>query len=42
MLAEETRHMLLSGEFVWDEYQGTYLKDWAAPAVNIVELSKQR
>jgi hypothetical protein len=32
-LAEETRHILLSGEFVWDEYQGTGMKDWAAPAV---------
>lgn len=32
-LAEETRHILLSGEFVWDEYQGIDMKDWAAPAV---------
>jgi hypothetical protein len=32
-LAEETRNILLSGEYVWDEYQATELKDWAAPAI---------
>ncbi len=32
-LAEETRNMLLSGEYVWNEYAQTKLEDWAAPAV---------
>ncbi|GLV54338.1 hypothetical protein KDH_11860 [Dictyobacter sp. S3.2.2.5] len=32
-LAEETRNILLSGEYVWDEYQETGLRDWAAPAI---------
>lgn len=32
-LSSDTRNMLLSGEYVWDEYQNTELKDWAAPAV---------
>lgn len=33
-LAEETRNILLSGAYVWDEYKQTpTLKDWAAPAV---------
>ncbi|GHO49642.1 hypothetical protein KSX_78050 [Ktedonospora formicarum] len=32
-LAEETRHILLSGEYVWDEYEKSGLKDWAAPAI---------
>jgi len=32
-LAEETRNILLSGEFVWQEYEQTDLIDWAAPAV---------
>jgi hypothetical protein len=32
-LEPETRHMLISGEYVWDEYQKSDLDDWAAPAV---------
>lgn len=32
-LHEETRHMLLSGEYVWLEYLHANLKDWAAPAI---------
>jgi len=32
-LAEETRNILLSGAYVWDEYKQTVLNDWAAPAV---------
>jgi len=32
-LAPETRHILLSGEYVWHEYTQTGLDDWAAPAI---------
>lgn len=34
-LGEDVREMLLSGEYVWQEYQqlGDQLADWAAPAV---------
>jgi hypothetical protein len=32
-LEPETRHILVSGEYVWDECQGAKLDDWAAPAV---------
>lgn len=32
-LAKETRAMLLSAAYVWDEYQRTALDDWAAPAI---------
>ena len=33
-LSEETRNILLSGEYVWNEYQQTpTLADWAAPAI---------
>src|SRR5947209_3422212 len=32
-LAEETRNILLSGTYVWNEYQQTTLSDWAAPAI---------
>ncbi len=32
-LAEETRNILLSGAYVWDEYKQTTLNDWAAPAI---------
>lgn len=32
-LTEETRNILLSGEYVWQEYQTTDLQDWAAPAI---------
>jgi hypothetical protein len=32
-LTEETRHILLSGEYVWQEYQDADLQDWAAPAI---------
>lgn len=32
-LAAETRGMLVSGEYVWYEYQQSSLDDWAAPAV---------
>lgn len=32
-LTEETRNILLSGEYVWQEYQNTDLQDWAAPAI---------
>jgi hypothetical protein len=32
-LAEETRDILISGEYVWGEYEGAELKDWAAPAI---------
>lgn len=32
-LAAETRRMLVSGEYVWYEYQEGTLDDWAAPAV---------
>jgi hypothetical protein len=32
-LAPETRNILISGEYVWDEYRDAKLDDWAAPAV---------
>ncbi|EFH84758.1 hypothetical protein [Ktedonobacter racemifer] len=32
-LESETRFILISGEYVWDEYQRSQLDDWAAPAV---------
>lgn len=32
-LAAETRSMLLSGEYVWQEYRQAYLDDWAAPSI---------
>ena len=32
-LAEETRNILLSGAYVWDEYKQSTLNDWAAPAI---------
>jgi hypothetical protein len=32
-LAQEARHMLVSGEYVWYEYSKTELNDWAAPAI---------
>jgi len=32
-LAEETRNILLSGAYVWNEYKQTKLDDWAAPAI---------
>ena len=32
-LAEETRRMLVSGEYVWYEYSQAQLEDWAAPAI---------
>jgi hypothetical protein len=32
-LAAETRKMLVSGEYVWYEYQESTLDDWAAPAI---------
>ena len=32
-LSEESRRMLLSGEYVWQEYSQTTLDDWAAPAI---------
>ena len=32
-LAQETRDILLSGEYVWHEYSQANLEDWAAPAV---------
>lgn len=32
-LAKETRDILISGEYVWDEYDDTNLQDWAAPAI---------
>lgn len=32
-LASETRNMLLSGEYVWYEYEHASLDDWAAPAI---------
>jgi hypothetical protein len=32
-LTEETRNILLSGAYVWDEYKQTMLNDWAAPAI---------
>jgi hypothetical protein len=32
-LTKETRDILLSGAYVWDEYKQTALDDWAAPAV---------
>lgn len=32
-LAETTRHALISGEYVWQNYQKVELQDWAAPAI---------
>lgn len=32
-LSEKTRKMLVSGEYVWYEYQESTLGDWAAPAI---------
>jgi hypothetical protein len=32
-LAETTRHALISGEYVWQNYQAVDLHDWAAPAI---------
>ncbi|MBC8161909.1 MAG: hypothetical protein H7Z42_11895 [Roseiflexaceae bacterium] len=32
-LSEVSRRMLLSGEYVWQEYSQTTLEDWAAPAI---------
>ncbi len=32
-LAEETRNILLSGEYVWHEYAQAQLEDWAAPVI---------
>jgi hypothetical protein len=32
-LEQETQNILISGEYVWDEYQNIHLADWAAPAV---------
>ncbi len=32
-LAETTRHALISGEYVWQNYQKAELQDWAAPAI---------
>jgi hypothetical protein len=32
-LSEETRNILLSGAYVWDEHKQTTLDDWAAPAI---------
>jgi hypothetical protein len=32
-LAETTRHALISGEYVWGNYQDAELQDWAAPAI---------
>jgi hypothetical protein len=32
-LESETHNILISGEYVWDEYQNIQLDDWAAPAV---------
>jgi hypothetical protein len=32
-LAETTRHSLVSGEVVWQHFQGTAVEDWAAPAI---------
>jgi hypothetical protein len=35
-LPEEVRNMLISGEFVWDEFHSTTIQDWAACAVQYV------
>ncbi|GAC1631521.1 MAG: hypothetical protein NVS4B9_23780 [Ktedonobacteraceae bacterium] len=32
-LLEETRNSLISGEYVWQNYQEVTLQDWAAPAI---------
>jgi len=32
-LEEMTRHALVSGEYVWEQYQEVELQDWAAPAI---------
>jgi hypothetical protein len=32
-LADKTRDMLVSGEYVWYEYSDSNLNDWAAPAI---------
>jgi hypothetical protein len=32
-LAQETQKMLISGEYVWQEYLQSSLDDWAAPAI---------
>ncbi len=32
-LADETRRILVSGEYVWQEYMHSPLDDWAAPAI---------
>lgn len=35
-LADDVRNMLISGEFVWNEFQRSTVKDWAACAVQYV------
>jgi hypothetical protein len=35
-LPEDVRHMLLSGEYVWNEFQQAGVQDWAACAVQYV------
>ena len=32
-LTRDVRDMLISGEYVWQEYQQTTIADWAAPAI---------
>jgi hypothetical protein len=35
-LPEDVRNMLISGEFVWSDFQGSTVEDWAACAVQYV------
>ena len=35
-LGDDVRNMLISGEFVWNEFQRSTVKDWAACAVQYV------
>lgn len=37
-LSETARNMLLSGEYVWQEYGQTTLDDWAAPAIQFCRV----
>lgn len=37
-LSETARNMLLSGEYVWQEYGQTKLDDWAAPAIQFCRV----
>ncbi len=40
-LPEDVRHMLISGEYVWNEFQQTGMHDWAACAVQYVRAMER-